>query len=78
MSDWLVIRIPFDKPSHPEVIEILPDIPLNWGKYLSQVAKRTKKSGRYLAANILYNAGEAFYPREAKKDYYKAEKEFGD
>lgn len=78
MSDWLVIRIPYDKPNRPEIIEILANVPLNWKKYLHQIAKKTKKSGRYLVANILYNEGEAFYPEEAAKDYQETEKESGD
>lgn len=78
MSDWIVIRIPYDKPNQPEIVEILADIPLSWKKYLHRVAKRTKKSGRYLAANILYNEGDAFYPEKTAKDYHRTEKESGD
>ncbi len=78
MSDWIVIRIPFDKPNKPEIVESLADIPLNWKKYLSQVAEKTKKTGRYLVANIMYNEGEAFYPKTIAKDYHQTEKESGD
>ncbi len=78
MSDWLTIRIPFNKPDKPEIIEILADVPLNWKKYLRQMANKTKKAGRYLAANILYNVGEAFYPESTEKEYKQTEKKSGD
>ena len=70
--------IPFDKPNQPEAVEMLADVPLSWKKYLGQVAKKTKKPGRYLAANILYNEGESFYPNAVTKHYHQTEKESGD
>ena len=78
MSDWLIVRIPPDKPNKVEVEEVLPNIPANWKKYLENVAKKKKKKGRYLAANLLYDQGEAFYPRNLKKKYHKIQKESGD
>lgn len=78
MSDWLVVRIPFNKPSQPEIVEVLADIPLDWKKYLLQIANKTKRAGRYLVANILYNVGEAFYPKSAEKEYKQMEKKSGD
>ena len=78
MSDWIVIRTPFDKPNKPDIIEILAEVPLDWKKYLRRVANKTKKAGRYLAANLLYNEGEAFYPKTTAKNYHQTEKESSD
>ena len=43
MSDYLVIRIPFDKPNKPEIVEFLADVPIDWKKYLKEMAKKEKK-----------------------------------
>lgn len=78
MSDWLVIRIPLDDPNDAEVIESLSNVPLDWKEYLEKVAEKTGKPGRYVAADILYNEGDAFYPKNKEKEYEKTEKESGD
>ncbi|MCP6719521.1 MAG: hypothetical protein KJI71_04835 [Patescibacteria group bacterium] len=43
MSDYLVIRIPLDKPDKPEIIEFLSAVPIDWKKYLKEVAEKEKK-----------------------------------
>ena len=78
MSDWLIVRIPFDDPQNPEIIEVLSNVPINWRDYLEKVTKNTKKPGRYLAANLLYKEGEAFYPKTRKRKYKKTLRESGD
>ena len=78
MSDWLIIRIPFDAPNKAEILELLADVPLDWQKYLDKVAKTTKKPGRYLAADILYKVGEAFFPSKDQRKYHQTEKESND
>lgn len=42
MSDWLIVRIPFDDPQNPEIIEVLSNVPINWKDYLEKVAKKQK------------------------------------
>lgn len=78
MSDWLIVRIPFDDPEKVEVVKQLSNVPLNWKDYLEKIAKRTKKPGRYVVTNILYQEGEAFFPQNKKVEYQKTEKESGD
>jgi len=73
MSDFLVIRIPFDKPDKPEIVKFLPNVPINWKKYLEETAKKEKKEGRYLVANLKYDL-DYFYPSRRKKSYKKIEK----
>jgi hypothetical protein len=73
MSDFLVIRIPFNKPDKPEIIKFLPNIPINWKKYLKGIAKKEKKEGRYLVANLKYDL-DYFYPERKKKSYKKLKK----
>jgi len=34
--------------------------------------------GRYVAADILYQLGDAFYPSDKKEQYEETEKESGD
>ena len=73
MSDFLVIRIPFNKPNKPEIVKFLPNVPINWRKYLKELAKKEKKEGRYIVANLKYDL-DYFYPEKKKKVYKKTEK----
>lgn len=73
MSDYLVIRIPFDKPREPEIVRFLAVVPIDWDKYLKEVAKKEKKDGRYLVTNIKYDL-DYFYPEKKKRVYKKVEK----
>lgn len=72
MSDFLIIRIPLDDPNKPEIVEFLANVPINWITYLKQVAKKEKKKGRYLVANLEYNL-DYFYPEKEKKIFKKVE-----
>lgn len=72
MSDFLIIRIPLDDPSKPEIVEFLANVPINWKKYLKQVAKRERKKGRYLVANLEYDL-DYFYPKKEEKIFEKVE-----
>ena len=73
MSDFLVIRIPFNKPDKPEIVKFLPNVPINWKKYLKEIAIKEKKEGRYLVANLKYDL-DYFYPEKNKKRYKRLEK----
>ncbi|OGK41495.1 hypothetical protein A2954_00645 [Candidatus Roizmanbacteria bacterium RIFCSPLOWO2_01_FULL_37_12] len=73
MSDYLIIRIPFDNPSKPEIIEFLANVPLDWKKYLIQVANRVQKKGRYVVANLEYDF-DHFYPAKKEATFKKVEK----
>ena len=43
MSDYLVIRIPFNEPSKPEIVKFLAVVPIDWRKYLKEITeKRTE------------------------------------
>lgn len=78
MSDWLIVRISDNNPNKVEVVEVLANVPSNWKRYLQKVAKQKKKCGRYIAANLLYGQGDAFYPSRLKKKIRKTEKQSGD
>ena len=73
MSDYLVIRIPFDKLNKPEIVEFLSTIPIDWKKYLKEVAEKEKKDGRYVVANLKYDL-DYFYPEKKKEIYRETEK----
>ena len=73
MSDYLVIRIPFNKPSKPEIVRFLAVVPIDWKKYLKEVAEKEKKDGRYIVANIKYDL-DYFYPENKKEIYEGTEK----
>jgi hypothetical protein len=73
MSDFLIIRIPFNKPDKPEIVKFLTNVPIHWKKYLKEVAKKEKKAGRYLVANLKYEL-DYFYPRNKEKAYKKTER----
>lgn len=73
MSDYLIIRIPFDKPNKPEIVEFLSDVPIDWKKYLKEVAKKEKKDGRYVVANLKYDL-DYFYPEKKEQIYRETEK----
>lgn len=78
MSDWLVIRIPLDDPNDAEVVESLSNVPLDWKEHLEKTAQKIGKPGRYVAADILYDVGDAFYPKVKQEQYKETEKESGD
>ena len=73
MSDYLIIRIPFNKPSKPEIVEFLAVVPIDWKKYLKEVAEKEKKDGRYIVANLKYDL-DYFYPEKKKEMYESREK----
>jgi len=73
MGDNIILRFPFNDPQKPEIIEVLANVPTNWREYLKRKAKKYKKKGRYIVANILYNK-EYYYPESMKKIHKKAEK----
>lgn len=74
MSDWVILRFPFDQPDKPEVVEVLANVPLNWNKFLKEKAIRLKKEGRYIVANLLYGK-EYYYPESKKQQQQKVEKD---
>jgi len=73
MSDYLVIRIPFDKPNKPEIVEFLSAVPIDWKEYFKGVAKKEKKDGRYVVANLKYDL-DYFYPQKKEHIYKHTEK----
>ena len=73
MSDYLVIRIPFNKPFKPEIVEFLAVVPIDWKKYLKEIAEKEKKDGRYIVANLKYDL-DYFYPEKEKEMYESTEK----
>jgi len=74
MGDQVILLFPFDDPDNPEVVEVLANVPNNWKKYLKKKAHETKKYGRYVVANILYD-DEYYFPESMKKIHEKVEKE---
>ncbi|HID31665.1 MAG TPA: hypothetical protein EYP19_16915 [Desulfobacterales bacterium] len=74
MTDWVILRFPFDNPERPEVIEVLANVPIDWKQYLKKKAGEVDKEGRYVIANILYEY-EYFYPEAMEEIYKKVEKE---
>ncbi len=44
MSNFLIIRIPFNKPDKPEIVEFLANVPIDWKKYLKEVAQKEKRT----------------------------------
>jgi len=73
MSDYLVIRMPFNKPSKPEIVKFLAVVPIDWKKYLKEIAEKEKKDGRYIVANLKYDL-DYFYPEKKKDIYISTEK----
>ena len=73
MSDYLVIRIPFNKPLKPEIVRFLAVVPIDWKKYLKEVAEKEKKDGRYIVTNIKYDL-DYFYPEKKREIYEGTEK----
>ncbi len=73
MSDYLIVRIPFNKPDRPEIVEFLSNVPIDWKKYLKEVAEKEKKDGRYIVTNLKYDL-DYFYPKKKEQIYRETEK----
>jgi len=67
MSDWIILRFPFDDPQKPEMIEVLANVPMDWKKYLKKKAREVKKEGRYIVADLLYK--DEYYSPGTMKGY---------
>jgi len=77
ITDWIVALIPFEgDPDDIEIIEVLANPPLNWKKFLKELANKTKKKGRYLVFSAHYDM-DAYYPQNLKKKYKKVLKKSG-
>lgn len=69
MSDWVVIRLDLDDPEVGELVAVLPNVPLNWYDYMETKAHKT---GRYVAAKILYDT-EYYWPVTAAEEHRRTE-----
>jgi len=78
MTDWIIALIPFDgNPDDIQIVEVLANPPLNWKKFLKELANKTKKKGRYVVFSAHYNL-DYYYPPSMKKKYRKTLKMSGD
>ena len=73
MGDYAILRINIENPDESELVKIIANVPLNWTKYLKQVAEETGINGRYVAATILYD-NDYFLPESVRESYELVEK----